>query len=272
MPGATATELDRILALDVERDWRFFEGGIAAWIVQTFLALRDSDQPVEIANRFDSRCINFAHVSQLRQLERPRGCFVVGIRADYPPVRWCQYHVVQNQMQVGPRTAWLPHWPQPGLIPRDPGRGARIERVGYFGRTVNHYTRFFRRASGYFRVRNTVRDICFRLGIDLVERGPDRWNDYSDVDVVLGIRDFGDKPYNNKPPTKIVNAWLADALFIGGSDSAFLQVGKPGVDFLRATRPEMLERHLCHLITRSIAIDRMKTRNKAASISYHQSN
>lgn len=235
IPGKTDAELNQMRALDVDRDWRFFEDGIAAWIVQTYLLLREQGQSVELGAAFSRNAINIAHVAQLARLQRPAGCFVVGVRADYPPVRWCHYHIVQNQTQIGPRSIWLPHWPQPGLITRDPSRGDQVQRVAYFGRAVNHYTRFFHRASGYFRVRDALGNICSQLGLDLVERGPECWNDFSDVDVVVGLREFGNHTFDTKPPTKLINAWLAGTVFIGGADSAYFQVGTVGKNYLMAS-------------------------------------
>lgn len=234
LPGRANAELERIKLLDVDRDWRFFEHGVAAWIAQSYLLLRDNGLAVDLSNRFQRNAINIAHASQLARRDRPSGCYVVATRADYPAISWCQFQIVQNRTQVSERALWLPHWPQPGLAPRAASRGDRVERVGYFGRPVNHYTRFFHRASGYFRVRDRMQTICGQLGLDLVERGPDCWNDFCDVDVVLGLRRFGDQTFDTKPPTKLINAWLAGAVFIGGRDSAYTQVGKHGHNYLLA--------------------------------------
>ncbi|WP_303069820.1 hypothetical protein [Bilophila wadsworthia] len=42
--------------------------------------------------------------------------------------------VMQNGLmgETGLRRT-MPHWPQPGLIPRDPARGDRLETIAYFG-------------------------------------------------------------------------------------------------------------------------------------------
>jgi hypothetical protein len=260
LPGRSEEELARVEKLDVDRDWRFFEDGVAAWIVQTYLRLRDFGVSVQLANAFSRNGINIAHVATLAKMDRPQGCFVVGVRADYPAVRWCQFHIVQNQTQIGSRSIWLPHWPQPGLIPRDPARGDRVERVGYFGRPVNHYSRIFRRASGYFRVRDAVNEICNELGLDLVERGTNEWNNFSDVDVVLGLRDFGNRTYDTKPPTKLINAWLAGSIFIAGNDSAFFQIGKANTDWLCVKSAEQLKYNLIKLMQNEIYRYQLRTK------------
>ena len=205
--------------------------------MQTYLRLTSAGEEVELSGTFQRDAINIAHVSELSLLERPRGCFVAGVRADYPTRRWCNFHIVQNKSQVCKNSVWIPHWPQPSLIPRDCARGSRIERVAYHGLNVNHYTRIARRASGFFRVRTEIQGICNELDLDLVERGPERWNDFRDVDVALGLRAFGKRSFDTKPPTKLIDAWLAGAVFIGGNDSAYKQVGIPGVDYLLAKTP-----------------------------------
>ena len=81
-----------------------------------------------------------------------------------------------------------------------------------------------------------------------IVRGPNNWNDYSDIDVVVAVRDFRPtKKYENKPPSKLFNAWLANSVFIGGGDSAYRQVGAPGEDYLVAQKEEDLKRHLVRL-------------------------
>ena len=67
--------------------------------------------------------------------------------------------------------------------------------------------------------------------------GADRWHDYSEVDCVVAVRDFGRSSYFHKPATKLYNAWLAGVPFIGGRDSAYAADGKPGRNYLRASTP-----------------------------------
>jgi hypothetical protein len=60
------------------------------------------------------------------------------------------------------------------------------------------------------------------------------WHDLSSIDVLIGIRSFDHNKHNNKPPSKLINAWHAGIPFIGGHDSAFKQVGTPDEDYLLA--------------------------------------
>ncbi len=64
---------------------------------------------------------------------------------------------------------------------------------------------------------------------------------------MVAIRDFSNKPYNNKPATKLYNAWLAGVPFIGGCDSAYASEGSPEKDYLVAKSPEELLQQLRRL-------------------------
>ena len=73
------------------------------------------------------------------------------------------------------------------------------------------------------------------------------WTDYHDIDVAVGVRDFSCKKHDEKPPTKMFNAWLAGAVFLGGCDSAYTQVGTDRRDFLRCANEQDLMRYLGRL-------------------------
>ena len=75
-------------------------------------------------------------------------------------------------------------------------------------------------------------------GLEFVAREPDRWNDFSDIDIAIGLRSFGNSRHSRKPANKLINAWLAGVPFIGGSDSAFAQTGTAGIDHLLANSAE----------------------------------
>lgn len=64
------------------------------------------------------------------------------------------------------------------------------------------------------------------------------WHDLRSFDLLIAIRSFDRRRYTGKPPSKLVNAWLAGVPFIGGADAAYGQVGTLGEDYLRATSPD----------------------------------
>ncbi|PQO38066.1 hypothetical protein C5Y97_08250 [Blastopirellula marina] len=67
---------------------------------------------------------------------------------------------------------------------------------------------------------------------------PSNWNDFSGVDIVIGIRSFDGQTYDTKPPSKLINAWHAGTPFVGGHDSAFKQIGTPTEDYYVVTTQE----------------------------------
>ena len=78
-------------------------------------------------------------------------------------------------------------------------------------------------------------------------RHPKQWHDYSDIDIAVGIRNMSRKRFDQKPPTKLFNAWLAGVVFIGGMDSAYTQVGGPEKNYLLVENENALDRQLSRL-------------------------
>jgi hypothetical protein len=54
----------------------------------------------------------------------------------------------------------------------------------------------------------------------------DQWNDYSETDCVLAIRDFENKWHYNKPFSKIINGYLAGVPVIAGNESSAIYLKK----------------------------------------------
>ena len=207
------------------------------WCLQTYATLRRSGFDATCSNRFERFAINVAHVASIKPFSVPCNSFVVGVRADYPPIALAQIHVVQNQSQADSSSVWIPHWPQPGLVPRSSNRDG-IKTVAYAGQ-------------GYYLAgrRTEWEAECRRLGLNFRMMTPRNWHDFSEVDIAIAIRTFDDYAYDKKPPTKLFNAWHAGVPCIAGPDSAYQQVGSPGVDYLIArtfsTAVSSIER-LCH--------------------------
>jgi len=71
-------------------------------------------------------------------------------------------------------------------------------------------------------------------GLEFVPLPSSQWHDLRSIDVLIGIRSFDSNPHNSKPASKLINAWHAGIPFIGGYESAFMQIGHPGKDYLLA--------------------------------------
>jgi len=144
-------------------------------------------------------------------------------------------HILHNPVQrlhLGLRHCYMPPWPQVGLVPRDPARGDRFEVLGYFGYAHNLHP--------------SISDTVFqarieRLGLRMHVPSPSDWHDFSGVDCVMAIRNFGRaEPHLNKPSLKLLNAWLAGVPAVLGYETAYVHDGVPGEGYLEATSPDEL--------------------------------
>ena len=118
--------------------------------------------------------------------------------------------VMQNGLmgETGLRRT-MPHWPQPGLIPRDPARGDRLETIAYFG--SDQYEPQFVKTGAF-------QDALRQRGVRFVNRFQGEWHDYQHVDAVLAIRDC--------PPALL------------GPEPAYRELRTSPLDFLEAASAE----------------------------------
>jgi len=105
-------------------------------------------------------------------------------------------------------------FPQQGLVPRDPSRGDAVKRAVFCG--CKH------------QLLPTLRTPLFaeqlrKLGVsfDVVHKGrAQSWRDYEEADLVIAVREPDASLHASKPPSKLVNSWLAGVPFICGPESA----------------------------------------------------
>ncbi len=148
------------------------------------------------------------------------------MRADRPPLRGCDRVVVQNN--ISPDTAstrFIPHWPQPGLQPRDSQRGARLENIAYFGRIGGPVPWM---TSESFRAR------LARLGVSF-SISDQEWSDYRNLDAILSVRSESEAMLSSKPASKLTNAWLAGVPALLGNEPAFEALRHDSLDYVRVS-------------------------------------
>ena len=212
---------------DIPRLAERLRGGTNSWIVQSWLRLRRPLEAagfaVSIAERFRPGAICIAHRDDLNNFtDFCERAYVVGIRADRPPLRVGNRQVVQNRIAGrSPSERYLPLWPQPGLLPRDPSRGKRIERIAYFGRDSSVPPWFFD---------PDFHAALARLGVTFEIRTGD-WHDYRDVDLVLAHRDEAPTMLRQKPASKLINAWLAGVPALLAPEPAFAALRESALDY-----------------------------------------
>lgn len=222
--------------LDTLRSMEWDQGTVACtrhtWVWAVYCQLKARSWNVSLGYGLEPDAVNVVHGQTARRLFNGRDFhthFIVGIRADFRPFPYGRFEIVQNREAEGGRKIFMPLYPQPGLVPRDPARQG-VENVCVSGRLQN--------SIGLEELRGALE----AMGCKLVFKGEGHWQEMSDVDVLLGIRTFSKELHRTKPATKMLNAWLAGIPFIGGYDSAYSQTGTPGRDYLRvASFEELLE-------------------------------
>ncbi|MBI4916623.1 MAG: hypothetical protein HY825_12315 [Acidobacteria bacterium] len=234
-----AREFGPPAAIDPDREPHRFERGEHAWTVQTCVRLARAGLPVSLADRAPSHGIVVFHAKERRELLRSlparADVLLVGIRADNGECRAADAEVVQNgRFADGRRRVFIPFWPQPGLVPRDPGRGATIRRAAFKGFTRNLASELRSPAwSGFLD----------SLGIDWVLDGMDfhdhlngrdglRWADYRDIDLVVAVRETDLRLHTEKPAAKLYNAWAAGVPAVLGCEHAYRELRHSELDYL----------------------------------------
>jgi hypothetical protein len=235
---ADEPDIDTIRTLDPDRDPDQFRVGERSWIAQTYLRLRSAGWPVDLSDRPPERGLVVFHAKHKHALatvasSRPDLIFVA-IRADNSSPLLADFEVLQNGRFDDGRTRFrMPHWPQSGLVPRDPGRGARVETVGYMGFEENLHPDFLdeRWAAG-----------LAELGVEWKPRMPRfrstnragsvDWESYRDLDLVLAVRPFRRELEYAKPATKLVNAWRAGVPALIGPEFPCREIRRDPRDYI----------------------------------------
>lgn len=219
------------------------------WILQTYAFLRGSSviNPILVSDIPEkgvfvalSCDISFDYVPSRHQ-------FWVSIIADGCVPPYSHYRVVQNPKQAEriSKSAYIPHWPQPGLISRSKSRGDIFSRLAYFGDGCN--------LDPYLRSEEFSLELS-RLNLELQIRDASSPlnTDYSDIDAIIAIRSFDEHGFVRKPASKLFNAWNAGVLPILGNEHAYRYEGNSS-NYFEASTLEKLRSVLIHLCTSKIA-------------------
>lgn len=237
LPGET--DLDGLRRLDPDLDHEQLKRGERAWVLQTYLRLAAAGRSVELTGEppadglivFHSKHRKWltAHVRELRR------AILVGIRGDLHAPLVADFEVLQNGWFAdGRRLFHVPHWPQPGLVARDPARGDAIRRVAYKGFAGNLAPEFReRRWLGHL----AARGLEWEYGAaEFAGRATDDlrlgWHDFRGVDLILAVRPHSRRLHPEKPATKLVNAWLAGVPALLGAEVAYRQLRRSPLDYV----------------------------------------
>jgi hypothetical protein len=189
-------DIDHLSDGSVDTNFNRFRGAASNWIIQTFLILK----PHLIARGFDVRVserfipgeICICHRDDLNKLSGAWNSFVVCARADRPAPLVANVVVLQNELEVNraSNAFFIPHWPQPGLIPRNRSRGPLVESAAYFGHdwSIPEWLK----SGGQLSQSLGASGISYHLQNKV-------WNDYENVDIALAFRDEADVVLEQNP-------------------------------------------------------------------------
>ncbi len=209
--------------------WDGFDKGIFIWTAQTYLYLKADGFPCELVKAIPHEGIVIAHRDSFPYELRPtEKVLMICIKPDRNPHPYAQLQIVQNRKDnsISKKSYYMPHWIQPGLIPRNPERGDCFENIGYFG--VSHNLAPELKATSWSKQLE-------ELGLSWEIMPQNRWHDYSNIDAVVAVRNFQKQDYTDKPATKLCNAWHAGVPAILGQESAFQSERKNEFDYFEVS-------------------------------------
>lgn len=239
-------QVDTLRGADPDRDWRLFSTGVQVWIGQTYLRLRQLGMDVVLTCDPPDRGIVVTHadyVGALLGAQRwPASLVIVAARADRPPNRYAEFEIVQNSGTAdGRRVHYVQHWPQPGLVRRDPARGDSIRTIAYKG-MVGEVGETFKQSAWMDFIRENGLtwqcDATVWQGNGQTAYQDVAWNDYSEVDVIVAIRKDTSSLYPRKPASKLINAWAAGVPAILGPEQAYRELRRTPLDYIEATNAQ----------------------------------
>ena len=230
--------LDRLRTLDPDREWTDMRRAKERWVVPAYARLRRLGRAVTLGN--DVPRSGFVvyhkedHRTVLARAPRDGEPLLVACRADFRSADEADFELLQNGHYADDkRCFFMPLWPQPGLIPRDPARGTRVENVAFKGYVGNLLPELRGDAFARFMAQHDLRwQLDTVADRDVSRPVQAAWHDYRDVDVVLALRPGGEREHTHKPATKLYNSWLAGVPAILSPDYAFRELRRSPLDYL----------------------------------------
>lgn len=252
-------DIERVDQIEVDRDLEFWNTPQDArrriWTLQTYARLQEAGyDDIAISETLPKKGIvlfvpepDIVRSFRQQWTRAHRDLLVCTMRADVVDFRFpfADAEIVQNgRFADEQRSFHIPHWPQPGLIPRDPSRGTEIRTITFKGDQGNLHPDF--RSERFLR-------FLADSGIEMAFEGPSTseerhkfaaWHDYSESDLVLAVRkswvDGGLRP--EKPASKLINAWHAGVPALLGPEYAYRELRQSELDYIEiASLDEAIE-------------------------------
>lgn len=213
--------------------------GLFAWIILPFLHLKSRGLDCQLVAEIPSQGIVFLPRKFVQDDLKPSSsCLFVMNKLDCKVHPYSQIHVVENpneELIQKPSSLWkstfIPHFPHPGLCPRDEKHGDRFENLAYFGLERNLAPEL--QAAEW---ETQLKALGFKWFV--VDR--EYWHDYTNIDAIIAVRSFDSCSYNWKPASKLYNAWHAGVPTILGAESGFQSERKSLLDYIEANSVEQI--------------------------------
>lgn len=154
--------------------------------------------------------------------------------------------VVSNRKLVLEKNQrYLPPLPQRGLKIRNRGDEERLTNI-CIKSNPQTFPKYLEGVARDAQRSESTQDLVFIWDVPSESDGSNNnWNDFSEVDVTLVLRNRNIYGHDDqrKPPTRLINAWLAETIpFIDPIDS-YLELATDGVDAIVINQPsEILKR------------------------------
>lgn len=232
------------LPLSIEADWRGISGTNEGTLWLIYILLKNScGVLVSTGSNFLNHSPNIATSTTIESINPGIGAFFIicfqmdRFRHDASLVHIvCNNYVASGKLLSvteklffpGP-SFYLPFPPQIGLLPRNPHCADKFLNLAYVGNPKN-LDKYYRSAEWAAKVKD--------IGMNFIIRGdPDDFTDFRNIDCVLAIRGE-DFPGDNKPCSKLWNAWRAGVPIICGNEISFQENKKTEFDFIQVANPE----------------------------------
>ena len=211
--------------------WIPVHSNFTPWIGQTYCNLKKAGFSCEIISEFPKEGIVLADVDTLGNTSKYLGkLMLICAKSDGDHHPSAHIHITHNPLdyQKNRNSVWhsyfLPHWLMPGIINREKERKNLVENIAYIGSKSQLAPEFL--STKWIDSLSSLK--C--NWIPTFDRK--KWNDYSNLDVIVAARSLNGEKYANKGAIKLINAWSAGVPAILTPEIGFMAERKTELDFL----------------------------------------
>ena len=207
-----------------------FSTSIDHWVLETYYQFKKyfSELNVTIGGVIPDEGVVFMHSNHFPKNVKPSlKQFFVSFQVDIGRLPYAHFHIAHNPFQLNPvfspwitidtpytfaKTLYIDPWPIESIIKRPFDRGNVVKKISFHGNKVNSPKEI---QSSDFSKYLAERDMEIKFYFK-----PYEWNDFSETDLSICIRNFTSKPYYSKPFLKITNSLLANVPVVAGKESS----------------------------------------------------